>query len=979
MQGILGRIRPLTSPRNPVFNLMPRRKKRDDLSTSAGDGAQPNSPPKRTRRPKRSTDSAGDAAKLEPGAAAPNPDSQLSAPDLGLKVGVTFRGRGAPPVAEEAKPAPKPLRQSPKREKAPRQKPQPAAKTSESKNRKRESFKPKKTGTAASKDALIEERPAIPNRFVLDFEPVPCPEGAPRIIKVHGVPVIVHNKQLIPPMMFFGNPRDEVSAENCFDQIRKAAANGIHLHSLMLELPVEKERAQESYDFAGYLLKRVVEVDPAALVIFRLVFAGGPKWTLAYPNAVYRYADGSLAEPSLSDESFWGDAQRLLGGFVRGLSGLPHAEHVIGLHLDRGEWFQSPDWGYDTSQAGEDAFRDWCRFRYGNSEVALQAAWFDARAQFDTLRVPDYSQYPLSGEGFLRAQRKERKWVDYHLFLSDATVARIHRLAHEAKVASEGRLLVGVSYGYTFEWSHPASGHLSLGKLLRCREVDFIGGPPSYRDRGMGGTAAFPGPIDSFALNGKLYISEEDFKTPISKGREPDEFNPVLPTPQALEAAHWRGLGNALVHSTGIAWMDLWGNGWLNTNAIWQRASKVKDALQRSLGTERQDPDVAVLIDERSLAYLSDMRAFKLLVQNSREAVLRAGVSAGFYLLSDLAHRKRFPEAKLYIFLNAWDLRPEVRDAIKTRLQRSGKTLAWIYSAGLFENGRSILERVREVTGIAIRPQPFASKAGTTILNRKHPLTELLEERALSTVEQLEPSYFAIPEEGSIVLGEYTQTGLPSFVIREVKGATDDLNWTTVFLGEPIVNEKIIRGLCTVANVQVWNYHGDVVHVRPPYLAIHYTGAGHRTAVLPDRWNAHDLVTDETISEDSIRLRSEATDGATQLLIVGEEADVKRVTSIEAESLKTLEELPEPEDDTIVREVAQIESPIIGSLQADEFLTLLAESMDTSGTAAESEETPPKPTRRRSSEKKPARSPRRGSKEKQEPPGSVGVVFREKS
>ena len=85
------------------------------------------------------------------------------------------------------------------------------------------------------------------------------------------------------------------------------------------------------------------------------------------------------------------------------------------------------------------------------------------------------------------------------------------------KSASEGNLLVAASYGYTFEWAHPASGHLSLGKLLRTREVDIIAGPPSYKDRDLGGTAAFPGPIDSFALNNKLFISEADFKTPISQ------------------------------------------------------------------------------------------------------------------------------------------------------------------------------------------------------------------------------------------------------------------------------------------------------------------------------------------------------------------------------------------------------------------------------------------------------------------------------
>jgi hypothetical protein len=600
-----------------------------------------------------------------------------------------------------------------------------------------------------------------------------------------------------------------------------------------VDFVVSDSGAQHAVDLTTYLLSRVVEVDPEAKVIFRLVFAGDEGWEKNYPDGSFKYADGTLAEPSVCDNEFWGDAQRYLSAFVKALRGTKNSEHLIGIHLDRGEWFFADGWGYDTSVAAEKAFQEWAMFRYNADRVELQASWFDGDLQFDRLQIPDYTEAPLSGREFLRGRRKERRWVDYHLFLSDAMVERIHALAYEVKKVSQGNLLVGASYGYTFEWSHPASGHLSLGKLLRTREIDIIAGPPSYKDRGLGGAAAFPGPIDSFALNHKLFISEADFKTPISQASgEPDEFNPPMATPQALEAAHWRDAGSALAHSTGVCWMDLWGNGWLNTASIWSRARQVQDTLAVASTVPETDPDVAVLIDERSLAYLSDARAFKQLVQDSREAVIRAGVSAGFYLLTDLAHRKRFPEAKLYIFLNAWDIRPEVRTAIKNRLQGGGKTLFWVYSAGMYEQGREALERVREVTGIAIRPQPFNSLSGTTILNRRHPLTELLEERALSTVEQLEPSYYAIPEDGTTVLGEYTQTGLPSFVVREMASEDGNERWRSVFLGEPLINEKLIRGLCSLAGVHVWNYHGDVVHARPPFLSIHYSGTGHRIATL---------------------------------------------------------------------------------------------------------------------------------------------------
>jgi hypothetical protein len=95
--------------------------------------------------------------------------------------------------------------------------------------------------------------------------------------------------------------------------------------------------------------------------------------------------------------------------------------------------------------------------------------------------------------------------------------------------------------------------------------------------------------------------------------------------------------------------------------------------------------------------------------------------------------------------------------------------------------------------------------------------------------------------------------------------------------------------------VHVWNYHGDVVHARPPFLAIHYSGTGHRIATLPDRWHAYDPLRKQIIGEDATHLRSDATDGASQVLIVGEEADVVALTSADKESVLRIDNFAEIE------------------------------------------------------------------------------------
>lgn len=742
------------------------------------------------------------------------------------------------------------------------------------------------------------------------------PADAPQVVVREGVPTLVRDGRVYPPIAFFGGSRDEQRARTVNDQIRMAGEAGVHIHTHLVELEVDELHVSTNVSTAAYLLKKTLEVDPEAQVLFRVVFAAAKGWQDRFPEAKFQTADGDTAEPSLCDDPFWDVARSCLVAFVEQLRLLPNRESILGVHLDRGEWFFVDGVGYDTSRAARNAFRDWARTRYRDDVVALRAAWFDGSVEFSRLEIPPYQQTD-EGDKFVRANRKERRWVDYHLFLSDAAVSRIADLAYAAKQASEGYFLVGVSYGYTFEWSHPGSGHLSLGKLLRTEEIDYIAGPPSYRNREPGGSASFPCPVDSFALNGKLYLSEEDYKTSLGTGFDYDDFNPVIKTPQALESVHWRGVGASLAHGSGICWMDLWGNGWLKTSSVWERAKTVQQALIARMACPLADPDVAVFIDERSLAYLVDQKGFGLLVQSVRESVLRAGMSAGFYLLSDLQHRDNFPESRLYLFLDAWDIRPDLRAAIKQRLQKDDKVLFWLYSAGLFDSGRESLERAREVTGIALKPQPFHSRTGTTIVARRHPLADPFEDKSNVGGAPLEPSYFAIPEDGT-VLGEYSQTGLPSFVYREFRpDSNPETHWRSVFLGEPIVTAGLLRALGQMAGAHVWSFTEDVVHVRAPFLTVHCTGAGPRTITLPGKWSAYSLNAREWVSQDSTSLRFTANDGSTHVFLVGEKEELELILNSDPTTLLRMDSLPEKHHDTIRFDASTFDVPI---MKLDEWM-----------------------------------------------------------
>ncbi|MBX3095446.1 MAG: hypothetical protein KF812_01155 [Fimbriimonadaceae bacterium] len=758
----------------------------------------------------------------------------------------------------------------------------------------------------AKREELPKPLPPVVTR-----EAVVIPPDAPQIVVQDGISRISIGHKALVPLFFFASALDESRLETVLEEIRLASEHGVEVVSLFVELEVNHDVNDDAVGFAAYLAQKVEEVAPQMRMIFRTAFVAPENWQKQYPNAVFVPLDGVVSEPSFCDDAYWSVAEECLVRFVRRVRLLPQADRIVGIHLERGEWFHSEEVGYDSSVAAHEKFRGWLRARYRNDVVSLRASWFDGQVQFDTVAIPEDQVSNREGESFVRTDRKSRRWVDYHLFLSDAIAERINKLANATKVASEGTFLVGASYGYTFEWSHPASGHLSLGKLLRSPDLDYIAGPPSYASREPGAAAAFPGPVDSFSLNNKLAISEEDYKTPISGRNEPDTYNPVMKTPQALESVHWRGAGGALAHGTGTVWMDTWGNGWLNSRGIWERAQEVRRGMTMRLAAPQTAPDVALLIDERSLAYLVDRDAFNALVKDVRQSLVRSGLSVGTYLLSDLAHRESFPESKLYVFVNAWDMRPEVRSAVKTRLQRDGKVLFWLYVAALFEGGRESLERAREVTGIALRPQPFASKSGTTLLNSRDPLSNALPERELAQGGMLAPSYFAIPEVGT-VLGEYSQTGLPSFVVCPFdQDPNPQEHWTSVFLGEPIVTPALFRELGRIAGCHIWSFDDDVLTVRPPFLTIHTKTAGPRTLALPDNWCAYDLINGEWMAMDNKSLRFNALAGATYSFLVGTRGSIDALLGTDPIKALDVPEIERPHDDQMHWDALQLDVPIM--------------------------------------------------------------------
>ncbi len=688
------------------------------------------------------------------------------------------------------------------------------------------------------------------------------------LIVRNGIPRITINDVTYPPIVFFGNLDASGDRSRVLSEMRRAARAGVHLHSILVELPCPLSEATEALDAIDVALRAVLDADPDGYVMPRIVFVPARGWKREYPTDIATYADGTTGDPSLTSERFWREAEHSLATLISHLRDYEWSSRIFGYHLERGEWFQPEDLGYDRSMANREAFRDWLREKYNNSLVALRAAWYDGNVQFHTAEIPTVVSKPNPQRAFFET-RRERRTIDFFAFTSESTAKRLESLAAAIKLAADDQSLVSVCYGYTFEFGHGFSGHLALGRLLECPDIDLICGPPSYRDRKPGGAASMPAPTDSLRLHGKLWLSEDDTKTFLAPAQQdPDDFNPRLATRFDTEQAHSRAMGRAVATETGLGFMDLWGEGWLDDDGLWDRiAAFTLEYPNLAEGQVGNRVDLVVLIDEKSLLHIQRGEPFfRKVTAGIRELLQRGGISYEIYLQSDLLHPEFPRDAKLYLFANPYRLTTEQRAAIAEKLQGAGRTLAWMFAPGACEErpqiGGAMEETATGAVGLTLRQQEWNSEIGSRIVEQRHPITERISAKEIGIRERLNPSFY-VDDPDATVLAEYQGSGLPSIAVKRCG------NWQTVFIGEPALTWELLRGICKFAGVHLWTGGEDVAFIRNGLVVIHASRDGNRAVRLPEPMAVYDLTERRLAAQETREHRLFLRSGTTHTLCIG--------------------------------------------------------------------------------------------------------------
>ncbi len=696
-------------------------------------------------------------------------------------------------------------------------------------------------------------------------------------------------------------------------QIGDFARAGVHVYLVPLVLGNGLYGAKgpwlgkDQYDFSVVddLLWRVLRVDPQGYVIFYMCSDPYPAWGAENPDHVTQDQNGQKAivwmhpkrwgndpkegerfAPSLVSHKLRADVSATLKLLVKHVESSVPGRAVIGYHVagfNDGQWFQ---WASlnpadlhlaDYCPGAEAAFREWLSHRYHTSpegpivwsEEPFRKAWNDPNVTTMDARIPGADK--LWADRVFVDPATERQVADYQRFYSEGVAENVMALARVLKSETRRPIICGTYYE---DITCNSPNHIALGRFLNDTAIDYLAGPAAYGIRMAGYQGAVRSVFASTELHGKMYLTEQDWRSWHSVPNQPEQnFSwGRAETADIHNAMVRRECGMMLAFGLGTWWYDMSG-GWFRDDQIMAGIGEAVRAFNMELrDNDAPQADLAVFVSEESdstirMRYGGQYRHVGIVQQI--EELNTAGVPYRLYLQSDLGQMK-LPNHKAYLFLNPYVITPEQRQAIEA-LKRDGKLLAFVHAPGIIGSDDPA-KTAAAITGLkltalaggtpaggaeggqarggaqgsgpnsgvvrASSPQPAPGAGSKPAL---HPLLAGMEDEVImSPAPQANALQVVDPQ--AVTLATYESSTAVGCAARDFG------KWKSVFIGSPGISAGFARNLAQWAGCWVAAAPGDAVYASQHFLTIHALFPGHKVLRLKQPAKVTDLTTGRVVA-----------------------------------------------------------------------------------------------------------------------------------
>lgn len=629
------------------------------------------------------------------------------------------------------------------------------------------------------------------------------PQASAQVIMENNMPVLYVDGQKQAPMFFCGNTdiTTQTGLQNIYAEFEKAKNAGLNLGSIVMSLPWSWYNMME-YD---NIIQNITQINPNIKLILRVRVTPPYWWYSRYPGEFITYSDSSndTVNASYGSVKWQTEAAQNLRYFIRHVRTSSYSDHVIGYYLSNAntdEWFYTNMDKYgDYNPQNVTKFRQWLTAKYATNS-ALQAAWGNGTVTLTTAAIPTQAERTSNHDGMFMNIPSAQNVVDYIQYHNEVVADTIKSLASIIKQEAGSQSLVGTFYGYLNEISHCAtnatnhSGHLAIQKLLSDPNIDIIGGPYSYRQRGIGNVSAWHGPIDSVMAAGKLYMMEDDTNTYLSTDADQRAANQG----ESIELIK-RNFGQVVSHGAAVWYFDLYADGMWNDTAFWNEISNLRNAYQSILNTNRAyAPEVAVIYSETAPYRMRSDRYFfdEPDLSAWRYEIEKAGASVGFYYMDQI---HLVPDStKVYIFANAFDIDATDLANINAKVKRNNNVAVFTYAPGYITSSGYSTANMSTVTGMTIEKYTTAMPLTTNITNSTHAICQGFYNTNYGISTSMKPAFY-VNDAGATVLGKYTGGNKAnSFAIKDMG------TWKSIFTGSPGIPAGMIKNIISYAGGHVY-------------------------------------------------------------------------------------------------------------------------------------------------------------------------------